>query len=242
MNMVKKQITHTAESTSIFRCFTLIELLVVIAIIAILAALLLPSLSRAREVGKQASCANNLKQVGIGFSTYIADFGDSLPPMFNSSASYINYYNTTLEQNQYCQKVLFQCPSMRSAIIWSDRVHYSINSGMYNNVTLKGGAIKISQCKNTSTKVLLLDGYRNKTDGGFYPDLGFWRFSASSTTDLLTNENFGRPAGRHLTKCNILWLDGHADNITIKNQANPYQIAIFNYYAGGAKYIAWNIN
>src|SRR2546426_10688675 len=56
------------------RGFTLIELLVVIAVIAILAALLLPTLSRAKASAKSAACKNNLRQIGIGLRLYVDEF------------------------------------------------------------------------------------------------------------------------------------------------------------------------
>lgn len=59
--------------------FTLIELLVVIAVIGILAALLLPTLGAAREKGRMATCASNLRQIFLGLSLYADDNTERFP-------------------------------------------------------------------------------------------------------------------------------------------------------------------
>jgi prepilin-type N-terminal cleavage/methylation domain-containing protein len=50
--------------------FTLVELLVVIAIVALLIALLLPAVQAAREAARRASCANNVRQLGMALHNY----------------------------------------------------------------------------------------------------------------------------------------------------------------------------
>jgi prepilin-type N-terminal cleavage/methylation domain-containing protein/prepilin-type processing-associated H-X9-DG protein len=62
--------------------FTLIELIVVIVIIFILFAILMPFPQRSREAARRASCANNLKQMGLSLLMYANESkGERYPPL-----------------------------------------------------------------------------------------------------------------------------------------------------------------
>jgi prepilin-type N-terminal cleavage/methylation domain-containing protein len=68
---------HT--SSGLRRGFTLIEVLVVIAIIALLVAILLPAVGEARKAGRLTVCQGNMKQMGLAFTSYGADFNNRSP-------------------------------------------------------------------------------------------------------------------------------------------------------------------
>ena len=70
--------------------FTLIELLVVIAIIALLVSILMPGLSRARELAKRVSCGTNCSNIGKGMAMYNHDNQDEWPWVTASNLWYAN--------------------------------------------------------------------------------------------------------------------------------------------------------
>ena len=97
--------------------FTLIELLVVIAIIA---ALLLPSLARAKSKAKDVTCLNNLKQFGPAIHMYAGEHEgllpeadplpstatNGLPRICDVLAPYLGYATNAMPTAQ----TVFRCP------------------------------------------------------------------------------------------------------------------------------------
>ncbi len=59
--------------------FTLLELLVAIAIIGILASLVAPQVGQITARARSVSCTSNLRQIGIGVLSYVADNENKYP-------------------------------------------------------------------------------------------------------------------------------------------------------------------
>lgn len=73
----------TTEGTD-RRGYTLIELLMVVAIIGLLISLILPAVTDSREAARRATCANNLRQIGLGLHQFETSHG-KLPGLWSGS-------------------------------------------------------------------------------------------------------------------------------------------------------------
>src|ERR1043166_6980613 len=67
--------------------FTLVEMLVTLAIVGIMATVLMASISKARESGRNAKCINNLKQIGLSVQLYADENSLQLPPFYYSTTA-----------------------------------------------------------------------------------------------------------------------------------------------------------
>jgi prepilin-type N-terminal cleavage/methylation domain-containing protein len=133
MGVMKPNRTPTPEP----KAFTLIELLVVIAIIAILAAMLLPTLSSAKERARRAGCQSNLRELGLACLMYAHDNGDRLPTCVRDDGYTHTIWigtNTFNAIQKYSATNMSACPSLEgkfqyyaAGVGWV--IGYSFNAG-----------------------------------------------------------------------------------------------------------------
>jgi prepilin-type N-terminal cleavage/methylation domain-containing protein/prepilin-type processing-associated H-X9-DG protein len=164
--------------------FTLIELLVVIAIIAILAALLLPTLAKAKQKGQSAECINNLRQWGLATQLYTGDNNEFLPregvqtpdlAFLNNPARYA-WYKELPELLNFppykdmpwrtnptaaLAKSIWICPTnprrCDASSVTNNLFHYCWNEALDGVGANDKNDVKITAIPNTSTTVLQFD-------------------------------------------------------------------------------------
>ena len=121
--------------------FTLIEFLVVLAILSLLMALLYPVFAHAREKANQATCASNLRQIGLAAMQYGGD-NDGL--MFHTLP---HVDASVITQWSFCwnlghppvQTVDTSCgplaPFLRSAGVWNCPAASNVQAADYFNLS-----------------------------------------------------------------------------------------------------------
>ena len=115
------------------RAFTLIELLVVIAIIAVLASIALPVYRSVQEKAHGVQDMNNLRQIGLGFVSYLNDHDDT---MFSSAANdnwalSLSGSNTTASNSYVPDMRSFLSPFDKNQSQRANPVSYGLNKFIY---------------------------------------------------------------------------------------------------------------
>ena len=235
--------------------FTLIELLVVIAIISLLVSILLPSLTKAKELAKQAVCMTNLKGIGLAGAMYHNDYNEYFAAGNSNHSlgfpSWVEAYNNC-GYLEYTSK-LYCCPDHDNYITAGDPdpvenntpltipncefyISYGRNvycGGTYVSVDFDtSGWIRLDQVNRASNKIYFADNDLSKSSFS-----GFTYHSTCYEIEPWPPGNYPPRIGtRHNGGAVVYWCDDH---ITYASSEDISEYVDLNGYAG--KYLYWQI-
>lgn len=200
--------------------FTLIELLVVIAIIAILAAILFPVFARARENARRASCASNLKQIGLGMMQYTQDYDEKYPldgASWDAGQDWQKDFNSwrTLTFPYVKSEQLYMCPSNPDNSVdtidtgWSGPLpstpSFKVSYNAIVGTVLNDSPVSIAEVQFPSSTLAVTEAYRGANwDGTTWKSGGLHR-----RLNPYWNENWDDLFAGHMGTTNYLFADGH---------------------------------
>ena len=186
------------------KSFTLIELLVVIAVIALLSSMLLPALSKAREMGRRVKCMSNLKQCGLAMMLYAQDYDDYIMACkwWDTPQTWLDQMSFYLVGHRYWGvgnlTPMLVCPSGKDErITCLSNYLYNIYMGYADWGTIYAYQTKIGKIKKPSSMSVMIDG-KAKTQG----QSNFPYDTNSPYIDF-----------RHNGRANVLWMDGHVSSV-----------------------------
>ncbi len=189
--------------------FTLIELLVVIAIIALLAAMLLPTLARAKQKGQQTACINNSRQQTLAIFMYAEDSSDTLPPVAYNDKDGDEVSWPSLLDPYLRNPKTHLCPTDTLA----KENSYGLNELGFVDLTDPGVTTpnRLADFHTVATTVMLGDLGTENDFRTLRPDT----LKMVAPGSDLNDDADARPVGRHHQRCNIGFMDGHIESLRL---------------------------